>query len=632
MLRNALRKQFVLLGKKPPLHLFSTILASRSPALRSQHSEPTLLADLQSSSEQEALDLVRQCCELGSLDQAKRLHASILEKGVSSAKIFSKYLIRMYAQCGSLEDAQRAFDGIAHPGVVSWTELVKAYAHTGHLGEAFRCFRRMLLAGTRPDLVLLSQLLLHQEPPLGLEEAKLLDAIVCSSGYARDLLLGTSLLVWYGRCGRLEESKAVFSRMEGRDAAAWNAMIWSAILSGEKKEALTLFQAMKDEGHRRLTANFATFAAVLDACAGLGALVEGRVIHRRVVEVEKLPIAGTLARSLVNMYAKCGELGEAWSVFEGVTGKRELRLWNTCIDAFAAHGQGHSVLQLFQLMQQEGVKPDQTTFSRLLFVCCYVGLVEVGYAFFALMITDHLLSPSLENYACMVDLLGRAGNLDGAQKLITRTPYQSSPVLWRSLLAACGIQGDVERGKRAAVQIFTLDPTMAEVYVVLSRIYESTAKPAIARKVKLLMKERDVSSELARSWIQISGVIHSFTTGDQTHPQTEEIYAALQKLEADYPAWEAAGTSNNDLTMHDVDEEDENSVHSEKLALVVGLMNSRFQENETPVVVFKNKRMCRECHSFFATISKVAARDIVVRDSSRFHWFRQCSCSCGDYW
>ncbi|XP_024541280.1 pentatricopeptide repeat-containing protein At5g04780, mitochondrial [Selaginella moellendorffii] len=585
----------------------------------------------------------------------------------------------------------------------------------------------MLLAGTRPDLVLLSQLLLHQEPPLGLEEAKLLDAIVCSSGYARDLLLGTSLLVWYGRCGRLEESKAVFSRMEGRDAAAWNAMIWSAILSGEKKEALTLFQAMKDEGvapegvdywaalkacelvsevralhaeissrkmegdpdvasalidcygqlgelevaeqllftfgleeapcwtsllvayarhgyhsrviqvfhemqHRRLTANFATFAAVLDACAGLGALVEGRVIHRRVVEVEKLPIAGTLARSLVNMYAKCGELGEAWSVFEGVTGKRELRLWNTCIDAFAAHGQGHSVLQLFQLMQQEGVKPDQTTFSRLLFVCCYVGLVEVGYAFFALMITDHLLSPSLENYACMVDLLGRAGNLDGAQKLITRTPYQSSPVLWRSLLAACGIQGDVERGKRAAVQIFTLDPTMAEVYVVLSRIYESTAKPAIARKVKLLMKERDVSSELARSWIQISGVIHSFTTGDQTHPQTEEIYAALQKLEADYPAWEAAGTSNNDLTMHDVDEEDENSVHSEKLALVVGLMNSRFQENETPVVVFKNKRMCRECHSFFATISKVAARDIVVRDSSRFHWFRQCSCSCGDYW
>jgi pentatricopeptide repeat protein len=243
---------------------------------------------------------------------------------------------------------------------------------------------------------------------------------------------------------------------------------------------------------------------------------------------------------------------------------------------------------------------------------------------------DYGIPPRLEHYACMVDILGRAGCLNEAENFINQMPVEPDSMVWRTLLGACTVHGNLLLGERAARCLIELEPQDSATYVLLSNIYVAAGRLDDAEKVRNIMKERRVKKEPGRSWVETKDKVHAFFVGDRLHPQTKEIWATLERLIKEIKA--AGYVPENEFVLNDGDQEQNkhaHSYHSEKLAIAFGLIST---SPGMTVRVMKNLRMCYDCHTATKFISKIVGREIVVRDANRYHHFREGRCTCGDYW
>lgn len=243
---------------------------------------------------------------------------------------------------------------------------------------------------------------------------------------------------------------------------------------------------------------------------------------------------------------------------------------------------------------------------------------------------EFIVEPGIEHYLCMVDLLGRAGCLNEAYGLIQEMNVKPDFIIWGSLLGACRIHKNVELGEISARKLFELDPSNCGYYVLLSNIYADAGRWADVERMRILMKSRGLLKTPGFSIVELKGRIHVFLVGDKEHPQHEKIYEYLDKLNVKLQ--ELGYMPNVTSVLHDVDEEEKGMVlrvHSEKLAVAFGIMNS---VPGSIIQIIKNLRICGDCHSAIKLISKAVNREIVVRDSKRFHHFKDGLCSCGDYW
>jgi hypothetical protein len=240
------------------------------------------------------------------------------------------------------------------------------------------------------------------------------------------------------------------------------------------------------------------------------------------------------------------------------------------------------------------------------------------------------ITPTMDHYGCMVDLLGRAGRLEEAQNFINKMPIKPDAVVWSCLLAACRMHNNVEIGECTAKHIFNLDPTNPAPFVLLSNIYAAAGRWGDIEKVRKLMKNRGIKKTPGCSWIEIKKQVHAFLVGDKSHPQTHKIYAELKRL---YQEMKVAGyVPDTKFVLNDVKEEEKEQIllhHSEKLAIVFGLINT---PPGTTIRIIKNLRVCGDCHSATKFISKMVAREIVLRDPNRYHHIKDGQCSCQDYW
>lgn len=272
-------------------------------------------------------------------------------------------------------------------------------------------------------------------------------------------------------CGSLNNARTTFDGMLERNVVTWTSIIAAYSQHGKGEEALQLYQQMQREG---VIPNRVTFVSILDACASLADMATGERMHAHIVDTgfEDNIVIGT---ALVNLYGKCGQLDDARKLFEQMQ-KRNLLTWTAMIAAYTQHGHGKKALGLFDRMQKEGVKPDNVTFVHILSACSHTGLVEEGRRLFASMKEDHGIEPTVDHYSCMTDLFGRVGLLEEAEACIKSMPMASSIVPWRTMLGACKVQGDVERGEGAANNVFELDPTDTAPYVTLSSIYAAGSR------------------------------------------------------------------------------------------------------------------------------------------------------------
>jgi pentatricopeptide repeat protein len=336
-----------------------------------------------------------------------------------------------------------------------------------------------------------------------------------------------------------------------------------------------------------------------------------------------------VSNALINVYARSGSIDNAESVFKRME-KRDLVTWNSMIGGFAQHGCAQEALELFRRMNVELVKPDGTTFVAVLSACCHGGLVDDGWRLYSAMKQDYGIEPHIKHFTCMVDLLGRAGHLEEAKRFISDMPLEPNAVTWKALLGACRTYGEVELGEVAAKELLKLDPNDSSAYMLLANIYAAAGRSDEVSLVRSMMHKGGVRKEPGRSWIQVDNKVHEFIAGDTSHLERKAIYNELDKLTHKLKG--EGYIPKTQLVMQNVKEEEKELAlfcHSEKLAIAYGLMRVPLGE---PIRVTKDLRVCPDCHAATKLISKVTGREIIARDASRFHHFKDGVCSCGDHW
>lgn len=460
-----------------------------------------------------------------------------------------------------------------------------------------------------------------------LHVGKAIHSHILRRGFESQVHVATTLVDFYAKFGLVFHTRRVFDGMPEKNVVSWSAMIGCYAKNNRPFEALELFHGMMEEVHDNFP-NSVTMVSVLQACAALSALGQGKVLHAYILR-KGLNSIISVVNALVTMYAKCGSLEAACRVFHRMS-RKDIVSWNSMISGYGIHGFGREAIQLFEELTDAGVEPNIITFVSVLGACSHVGLVEEGKSFFESMVRKYNIIPSVEHYACMVDLLGRAGQLDEAANIIEMMRIEPDPVVWGSLLGACRIHGNVELAERASIRLFELEPLNAGNYVLLADIYAEARMWDNVDGVKKVLEARGLRKVPGCSWIEVKKKIYSFVSVDEMNPRIEQLHAFLLQLSTEMK--DRGYVPDTKLVLYELDKSEKEQIllgHSEKLAVAFGLINSK---NGETIRITKNLRLCEDCHSVTKFVSQFANREILVRDVNRFHHFRDGVCSCADYW
>ncbi|KAL8137809.1 hypothetical protein V2J09_003810 [Rumex salicifolius] len=424
--------------------------------------------------------------------------------------------------CGKLDYALTLFRRMRTPDVVSWTTVIATYVQIGKETIANREFLRMIELNIRPNEYTFAAIISGCSD---LKWGEQLHNQVTKVGLMDSLSVSNSVMTMYSKSGLLCSSSMVFDAMSRRDVVSWSTIISGYCQGGLAEEAFQLLSQMRREGPK--PTEFA-FSSVLSVCGQMAILEQGRQLHAHVLTlgVEQTPM---IQSALINMYAKCGSIQEASEIFK-VTKSIDIISWTAMINGYAEHGRVQEAVDLFERIPQAGLKPDSVTFIGILTACSHAGLVDLGYRYFDSMKNKYHISPYKEHYGCMIDLLCRAGRLNEAENMINDMPFEQDDVVWSTLLRACRIQGDIERGRRAAEKILELNPNCAGTHITLSNVYSVRGKWREAAEIRRAMKAKGVIKEPGSSWIKVKDRVSAFVSGDRTHPEGESLYGILELL------------------------------------------------------------------------------------------------------
>ncbi|CAI0394663.1 unnamed protein product [Linum tenue] len=504
--------------------------------------------------------------------------------------------------------------------------MVSGLGRSSRFEDSIGIFRRMVSGdGPKVDCTTVISVLPAvaelQDMRLGLE----VHCLAIKLGFYSHVSVLTGLISLYSKLNEMDSARRTFDESSEKTLASWNAMISGYAQNGLTEAAVSLFQEMQMSN---VSPNPVTITSILSACAQLGALSLGQWVHG-LIKSNKFDSNIYVSTALIDMYAKCGSIVEARRLFESIPNKNDVT-WNAMISGYGLHGHGQEALKLFHEMVSSGTPLTRITFLSILHACSHSGLVKEGEQIFKSMKRDHGFEPISEHNACMVDILGRAGKLKEALDFIEGIPGDPGTPIWSTLLGACMVHKDTNVARMASEKLFESDPGNMGYYVLMSNIYSSDKNYPGAAFVRQVAKKRNLSKTPGCTLIEIHQKPHVFKAGDWSHPLSRAIYAELERLNGKMK--EAGYQAETMTSLHDVEEEEKElmvNVHSEKLAIAFGLLST---EPGTEIRIFKNLRICLDCHTASKYISRVTQRVIVARDANRFHRFEDGVCSCGDYW
>lgn len=599
--------------------------------------------------------VVSACAKLKDRGLSERVCAYIRDSGVKPNSLLVNALVDMYMKCGATDAAKRLFDGCMGKNLVLYNTMMSNYVHQGLATEVLATLDEMLQQSLRPDRVTLLSAISACSQLGDMVSGKCCHGYVLRNGLEVWDGICNALIDMYMKCGRpaiackifdhmldktvvswnsliagfirnddVESAWRVFNEMPESNLVSWNTMIGALVQESMFEEAIELFRVMQTEG---LKPDRVTMVEVASACGYVGAIDLAKWIQTY-IEKNVIDTDVRLKTALIDMFARCGDSKSAMQVFNDMS-ERDISAWTAAIRAMAMEG-NVKAMELFDEMLKTGLKPDTVVFVALLTACSHGGLVEEGQNLFITMKEIHEISPQIVHYGCMVDLLGRAGMLKEARDFIKSMPMEPNDVICGSLLAACRSHKNVEIAAYATEKINELASERTGIHVLMSNMYASAGRWTDVAKVRLSLKEKRVTKVPGLSSIEVSGIIHEFTSGDDRHPEKEYIETMLQEIDCRLREEGYAPDLSNVLL--DVDEQEKEYLlrrHSEKLAISLGLISTA---QGMPIRIVKNLRICSDCHSFTKLVSKVYDREIIVRDNNRFHFFKQGLCSCCDYW
>ncbi|CAN1131605.1 Putative pentatricopeptide repeat-containing protein At3g47840 [Linum perenne] len=468
---------------------------------------------------------LKACADLGALDHGREIHCQTIKKGFHISSFVANTLTVMYNKCGKMGYGSCLFEQMELKDVVSWTTAIATYSQNGDHENAIRAFRKMRGTGVCPNEYTFAAVITSCANLSSLRWGEQLHAHVFCLGLVDYLSLTNSIITMYSRCGQLDAASNIFQRMSRRDIISWSTMIGEYSKGGCGEKAFEYLSEMRKDGPQP---NEFALASVLSVCGNLATLEQGQQLHAHALRIG-LERDAMIRSSLINMYCKCGSIPEASKVFSEA--KIDcLVSWTSMINGYAEHGLSKQAINLFEKFRKLGQRPDSVIFIGVLTACSHVGLVELGFHYFNLMNDEYKILPSKEHYGCMIDLLGRAGRLSDAEDMIESMPFQKDDVVWSTLLRACMVHGDVDRGKRIAQKILELDPNCAGTHITLANLYAAKGRWKEVAEVRKMLKWKGITKETGSSWIKMRDEVSTFTSGDYSHPRANDIYNVLDLL------------------------------------------------------------------------------------------------------
>lgn len=403
--------------------------------------------------------LLRACTSLSAQCTGAQFHGTTVKLGFELDMFVRNALINMHANIGDLAIAYYLFSIHGRHDVVAWSAVVAGYARRGELDTAQKLFDEM------PE---------------------------------KDAVSWNVMINAYAKNGKMDKSVELFNQTPRRDNVSWNAVISGYVKCGSHNKAAELFERMHQAGIRP---DNITMLSLLALCTCTGSLDLGQKLHQFLLESfprNELPVK--LSNAIIDMYSKCGCTEKAVEVFESME-ELDITSWNSIICGLALHGHTSKSLDLFEEMLKRKVQPHEITFVGVLAACSHGGLVNEGREYFHLMQNQYHIKPHIKHYGCMVDMLGRAGFLKEAYNFIKEMEIEPNVVIWRTLIGACRMHGDVELAEIANRELLRIKSTESGNYVLLSNIYTSMGEWRGARMVRNRMDKDGVNKEAGRAFV-----------------------------------------------------------------------------------------------------------------------------------
>lgn len=428
------------------------------------------------------------CAALEVLEFGMQFQCLAIKVGVRTDQFIVTNLVNFYAKCGELELAKRAFREADKPNVTAWTALIGGCVQFGKHGEAINIFRKMCSVGLQPNEQTVASVL----GALGIHGGTQLHCMVLKMGFQSFTFVSNSLLDFYAKINRLDESFKVFSEMDVQNIITWNTLIAGCLSVGRYEAAIAIIRGMFSVG---FDPNTYTYSSILTMCGELTAVNWGQETHCHAMR-HGVDCGLVIGSSLIDMYAKCGHLGNARNIFD-VLPNKNLISWNAMMTGYTRHGFGKEALDIYNSMVEEGVKPDDVTFIGVLSACVDIGDLEEALRHFQTMTGEYGINPRADHVACVVNLFSHRGQTKEAYEFIVNCPVGANKVVWRALLACCVANRDLEMAEYATEKILSIDPNDGSARIMLSHAYADSNMWDQAREVR---KEKTMKKETAYTW------------------------------------------------------------------------------------------------------------------------------------
>ncbi|XP_021749206.1 pentatricopeptide repeat-containing protein At4g37170-like [Chenopodium quinoa] len=442
---------------------------------------------------------LNSCTKIRNSQLGLQIHAKIIQYGYGDNLILSSALVDFYAKCFGIEDARSMFNEMKQHDEVSWTSIISGYLQYGCGVEANFLFKKMLTSDIQPNcftyVSVIAACSAEKEP---LKQGLLVHAHVIKLGFMVDNFVVSSLIDFYSKCGCVDAAVLIFNEAATRDSIVYNSMIACHCHNLYVENAVRLFLRMRNQG---ISSTDFTMSSILHASGRLSVLQVGRQVHGLVIKLGSLTNLFVLS-SLIDMYSKSGSIDEARYVFDQTIEKNYV-LWTSLISGYAQSGRAIEALELFDHMLGKGFFPDHICFTAVLSACNHAGLLDRAVENFKKMIKDYDLSPTMDQYACLIDLYSRQGHIKKAMQLMDEMPFDPNSVILSSLLSCCKTYGAVELGRVVANQLFALQPQDSAAYLTMAHIYAEAGLWDEVANIRKLMKPKGVEKCAAWSWVEV---------------------------------------------------------------------------------------------------------------------------------
>ncbi|XP_078444091.1 pentatricopeptide repeat-containing protein At4g39530-like [Wolffia australiana] len=305
--------------------------------------------------------VLRACAQLAVEEFGVGIHGLVVKLGFEFDVVVGTALVNLYSKAGDMVAAAAVFCVLPEKNSVTWTTIISGFVQSGQSSTALELFRQMIVSGAQPDDFVLSSALSACSVVGLLGGGRQLHGFIVRFGAGLDPSVANVLIDLYCKCGRAGTAWKVFDRMPERNLVSWTTMIAGYMQNQLDEEALGLFWEMGCAG---LSPDAFALTSALTSCGSLMARRLGEQAHARAVKCG-LHRDGFVKNGLVDMYAKCGAMGEARQSFEAILEKNFVS-FNAMIEGLASAGDLGSAAELFMRMMKEEVWPTPLTFVSIL--------------------------------------------------------------------------------------------------------------------------------------------------------------------------------------------------------------------------------------------------------------------------